>query len=152
LELVELRAVKAAHKVLGCIERAGFVHHVCGSKRASGASVRIGGEHRGPLEECACGRETAACLRARSRSVELGRDVFVGCRRRLRSMPRPAIPVALWVRRLRKRAVRQSPLARRRCRVHGGTKEWVAERAPFSNLEQTRDFGWICRLNAKTEA
>jgi hypothetical protein len=53
---------------------------------------------------------------------------------------------------LRKRAVRQSPLARRRCRVHGGTKEWVAERAPFSNLEQTRDFGWICRLNAKTEA
>jgi hypothetical protein len=113
--------------------------------------LHVGREDRCPLQKRRGGRKATARLGAGRCSLELHRHTLVGSRRRLRPMPRPAIRVEQRVSCFGDRAVGLPSLGWRRRLVHGRSNEWVAEGAPFADLEEAGRFGRIGGLGTQTE-
>ena len=93
------------------------------------------------LQERGGGGDPAASLRAAGRQLELGGNVLVGCERRMRPMPGPAIRIALGIGGLCQRPMH----ARRSLGGRGGVdrrpEQWVAERNPRTDSDEVGGFG-----------
>ena len=102
---------------------------------------RVGSQDRRPLQECCCRRQATACLRPTRRVLELGCDLTVGSRRRVRLVPDAMVRVRLGVSRRCERAVSRSPLRCRGGAIRGRSHQRVAEPHAGTDLEQLLHVG-----------
>jgi hypothetical protein len=100
LELGERVSLRGCEKPLRCVERTCLEARLCSRQRTLGSSGRVGCELDGSIKERSRGCESAAGLRPRRRSLEVGRDVLVRAGRGCRKMPRSAIRIDCRVRRV----------------------------------------------------
>ena len=95
------------------IRRAGLVAALRGGERAARARLGLGRQDRRRAEERRRRREAPACLRSAGRFLQLGGDVLVEARSRVREMPGAAVGVGLRVGRLGEGAVCPPAVVRR---------------------------------------
>src|SRR5712692_7379914 len=127
LELGEWVSLRDYEKPLRCVECSGLEARLPSRQSTLGSSGRVGREPNGAIKECSRGCETAAGLRPRSRSFEVGRDVLVRAGRGCREMPRSAIRIDCRVRRVGEGAVDHASFTDRRLAIDDRAYERMAE-------------------------
>src|SRR6185436_5658452 len=112
-------------------------------ERAPRPARLLGCQLRGSLQESGRCGETSSCLRPRCRKLELGSNVLIKRRRRLRTVPCAAIRVDLPIGRFRQREVNLSSLGRLGRSVHGRPYKRMTERNRTVQSQQPFQLGCL---------
>jgi hypothetical protein len=127
LELGEWVSLRDYEKPVRCVECSGLEARLPSRKSTLGSSGRVGREPNGAIKQCSRGCETAAGLRPRSRSFEVGRDLLVRAGRGCRKMPRSAIGIQCPVGCLGERSMDDASFTERRLAIDDRANERMAE-------------------------
>ncbi len=111
-----------------------------GRQRPAGASRGLDSQRGRTLEECCGGREPAACLCTRRRTLQVRGDVFVRHDRCLRSVPGAAIRVGIGIRRFRESEMDLHPLNGAGGPIHRRAHERMPERNEWPECDQAVRF------------
>jgi hypothetical protein len=132
-------------EIPGCVLRPGRL------ERARRTLTRVRGEHDGPLPERRGGRHPAPAQGAARGADELAGHGLVGTRRRVRTVPGPAVGVGPGIGSRRERAVRGAPVPGRRGPVDGRTDQGVPEAHVRADAQQSGRHGGIGRPGVQAE-
>jgi len=114
-------------EIEGIVDGAGLELGLGRGQRTLRATGGLGRQLDRALEEGGGGREATACLRPGRGMLQLGRNVLVRDRRRVRAMPRAAVGIQSGVGGRRERPVRLAPILGRCRAIDRGAQERVAE-------------------------
>jgi hypothetical protein len=136
IELIERPGLGKAEEPQRGIRRAGALLALCRGEGTACTARGLGRQLSRALQKGRSRGQATAALRAAGRALELGGDVFVGCRGRVRAMPGAPVGIDFGVRRVGQRAVRPLSLLRRCGPVHRGSDERMAETHLPAELDQ----------------
>ena len=109
LELVKRSRLRRGQQPQRRIERAGLGRYPRRGQRALRPPGRFERQRGRPFQERGRRRQPAARLRPAGRALQLGSDVLIGPRRRLREVPRPPIGIGARIGRLGEGTVDPAP-------------------------------------------
>ena len=136
--LVQRARLRSRQELVSRVGCPGFEVRACGGQRSPAPLGRIGRQLRRVRQERRSSRRASSCLCAVGRALELGGDRLVDTHRGTSAMPRPTIGIGVRIGRLRQRAMRSSPLRRRRRPVHRRSHQRMPEADTGSDLDEPR--------------